>query len=238
MVDRTAARAMGLGFEHAVSNLFFYAIFTLLGKAIRLDRRSTADAEQQFMYALRTFGLQGASQSFAMRAFADGAAAPQSAEACAVCVRAHIPDDPALLLAIFDAFCDILFACGDLNESEHESVWTVGRALELDEDVILRGVSSRRHQRGYTKTDPDTVIIRRRRAALPVAVQEAYKQLGADPLADLAQVRKRYRALMREYHPDVTETQSFTAGYRDFANRRLHEIGEAVTCIKKYFNKN
>ena len=44
MVDKREARSLGLAFEHAGSNLFFYAVFTLLGKAIRFDRKSTADS--------------------------------------------------------------------------------------------------------------------------------------------------------------------------------------------------
>ena len=132
------------------------------------------------MYALRTFGLVGEAQSFAMRAFADGAAAPQSAEVCALCLRAYYPDDPALMAAIFDAFADILFACGDLNQAEQQVLWLVGSGLALSEDTIARAISVRRHDRGYTQTDPETVLIRRRRAQLPPAVQEAYKLLGSD----------------------------------------------------------
>ena len=237
MVDRSEARSLGLSFDHAGSNLFFYAVFTLLGKAMRLDRKSTADSEQQFMYALRTFGLVGEAQSFAMRAFADGAAAPQSAEVCALCLRAYYPDDPALMAAIFDAFADILFACGDLSQEEQRSLWLVARGLDLSEEITARSISERRHQRGYTQTDPETVLIRRRRAKLPPAVQQAYQQLGSDPLADLEQVRRQYRALMRDYHPDRTETQQVTASYRTFASRRLHEISEAVDCIKQYFHR-
>ena len=69
-----------------------------------------------------------------MRAFADGAAAPQSAEVCALCLRAYYPDDPAMA-AIFDAFADILFACGDLNQAGHRSAWLVGSGLALSEDT-------------------------------------------------------------------------------------------------------
>ena len=70
---------------------------------------------------------------------------------------------------------------------------------------------------------------------MPAAVQEAYKQLGADPLSDMAAVRRHCRQLMREYHPDHTDTQVLTKGYRDFANQRLRQISDALACIKTYF---
>ena len=100
-----------------MKRVFFYAVFIFVGKALRFqcrgadgrggrsaDDRTTADIEQQFIYALRTFGLQGEGQSFAMRAFADGAAAAQSAEACALCLRAYYANDASLVAAVFEPF--------------------------------------------------------------------------------------------------------------------------------------
>ena len=155
--------ALGRDFSHAGrQQRFLLCLFTLLGKALRFQCRgadgrggqgawATADIEQQFMYALRTFGLQHEGQSFAMRAFADGAAAPQSAEACAFCLRAYYANDASLVAAVFEAFCDIMLAGGDLSESERLTVWSVGRAFDLPSDAIDQAVTARRRDRGYTQ---------------------------------------------------------------------------------------
>ncbi len=58
---------------------------------------------------------------------------------------------------------------------------------------------------------------------LPMNLPDHYRTLGVSPDATLAEIKKRYRALARECHPDVAQTKE--------AEERFREINEAYRVL-------
>jgi DnaJ like chaperone protein len=65
------------------------------------------------------------------------------------------------------------------------------------------------------------------------SIDEAYKILGASPSDDLSAIKKKYRALVKKYHPDIIQAQGADEHYIQDATRKIQEINEAYEVIKK-----
>ena len=68
------------------------------------------------------------------------------------------------------------------------------------------------------------------------SIDEAYKILDASPSDDLGTIKKKYRALVKKYHPDIIQAQGADEHYVQDATRKIQEINEAYEMIKKQHN--
>jgi DnaJ like chaperone protein len=67
-----------------------------------------------------------------------------------------------------------------------------------------------------------------------MSIDEAYKILGVSKSDDLETIKKRYRKLVREYHPDIIKSQNKDESYIEEATTKTQEINEAYKVIKEY----
>ena len=64
-------------------------------------------------------------------------------------------------------------------------------------------------------------------------VDKYSKILGVDKSADMTEIKKAYRKLAKEYHPDKMAQDGMPEEYTTFANQRISEINEAYEFMKK-----
>jgi DnaJ like chaperone protein len=61
----------------------------------------------------------------------------------------------------------------------------------------------------------------------------AYALLGLTPSASEEEIKKKYRRLAREYHPDTLAAKGLAEDFTKFANEKLQAINQAYATIKK-----
>ena len=66
------------------------------------------------------------------------------------------------------------------------------------------------------------------------SLSEAYKILGASEDEDLKSIKKKYRALVKKYHPDIMQAQGADEHYIDDAMKKTQRINDAYEVIKKH----
>lgn len=66
-----------------------------------------------------------------------------------------------------------------------------------------------------------------------LGIEQAYAILGASVEDDMDTIKKKYRALVKEYHPDILMGQGKEQSIIDAATTKLQEINEAYERIKK-----
>lgn len=66
-----------------------------------------------------------------------------------------------------------------------------------------------------------------------VSLEEAYKTLDASKEDDMATIKKKYRKLVKQHHPDIVAGQGASKDIIDEATTKLQEINEAYELIKK-----
>ncbi len=64
-------------------------------------------------------------------------------------------------------------------------------------------------------------------------LSEAYKTLGADESEEFSSIKKKYRALVRQNHPDILMGQGKSQNLIDEATAKLQKINEAYEIIKE-----
>ena len=70
----------------------------------------------------------------------------------------------------------------------------------------------------------------------PSSLNAAYETLGATKEDDLKAVKKKYRALVRKYHPDIIQAQGADEDYINDAMHKTQKINEAYEVVKKELN--
>jgi len=66
-----------------------------------------------------------------------------------------------------------------------------------------------------------------------LGIEQAYAILGASSSEDMESIKKKYRVLVKEYHPDILMGQGKEQSIIDAATTKLQEINEAYEMIKK-----
>jgi DnaJ like chaperone protein len=66
-----------------------------------------------------------------------------------------------------------------------------------------------------------------------MGLDEAYKILGVNERDDMATIKKAYRKLIREYHPDIIKSQDKGEAYLEEATAKTQEINQAYETIKE-----
>ena len=62
--------------------------------------------------------------------------------------------------------------------------------------------------------------------------RDYYEVLGVGKDADAKEIKKAYRKLVKEYHPDKMAAESMPEDYAKFANQKIIEINEAYEYLK------
>jgi len=64
-------------------------------------------------------------------------------------------------------------------------------------------------------------------------INDAYKLLGVSKEDDMSTIKKAYRKLVREYHPDIIKSQGKSEEYMKEATAKTQEINQAYEMIKE-----
>ncbi|MEJ2373405.1 MAG: DnaJ domain-containing protein, partial [Sulfurimonas sp.] len=65
------------------------------------------------------------------------------------------------------------------------------------------------------------------------STQNAYEVLGVNESDDMKTIKKAYRNLVKQYHPDIIKSQTDSEAYLEEATRKTQEINQAYEMIKK-----
>ncbi len=69
--------------------------------------------------------------------------------------------------------------------------------------------------------------------SVKLSLNQAYETLGASKDEDMSSIKKKYRILVKQHHPDIISGQGASKDIIDEATAKLQEINEAYELIKK-----
>ena len=109
-------------------------------------------------------------------------------------------------------------ANGVVDPAEHEMLVRVARGLGLSENDVARLESLLRASTSGSSSKEQ--------------LDDAYAALGVSPSASDAQVKRAYRRLMSENHPDKLASKGLPENMREVAEEKTREIAAAYERIK------
>jgi len=190
---------------------FFVAAFSMLAKLVKVDGRIIKEeigAVENFMaYDL---SLDPESRRIASNIFNAALESQESFNNFAVQFYTQFQTQYQMLDLMIDILIRVSFADGTISASEEKLILTAVRIFNFS-DEKYRQLKSR-----YVKD-----------------LDKYYAILECNPNDSNAHIKKQFRRLVSDYHPDKIASKGLPEEFTKFANDKFREIKEAYEEIKK-----
>jgi len=140
-------------------------------------------------------------------------------QAIAHSLAKSIKGDKAKKQQFMGFLIQLSFVDGEVSKSEEEVLQTIAEALEFDPNTYHAIFDQ--FEKMMQNIQPKANI------------QDAYKLLGVKESDDMSVIKKAYRKLIREYHPDIIKSQGKSEAYMQEATAKTQEINQAYEMIKE-----
>ncbi len=218
---------------HAIQESFFTTVFTVSGHLAKADGR-VSETEVQLTESLMTkMGLSADHRREAIRLFKVGATTEFNLDSALADYKRICSASGNLNNMLLVNLVNLAMADGELDEQEAQVLRQVADRLGFSRfafEQLLRMLNAQnafnREQSGYQSGGYQQ----------PIRADEltlAYEALGVEKTATDAELKKAYRKLMSEYHPDKLIGQGMPEDMIKAATERSQEIQAAYDLIKK-----
>jgi DnaJ like chaperone protein len=216
-VSRLAPRLLrrGLGLVQAQ---YLEATYAVMGALCKSDGRVTRDEIKAVEALFERMHLSAEQREMAKAAFTRGKSTGFDLDA-EIAKVARICRGQSMLMRMFLQVQLVAIAAdGAVHPSEHDMLVRIARGLGLaDAEVAQLEAMLRASSAG---------------APTPSRLADAYQALGVPPSAGDAEIKRAYRRLMSENHPDKLAGKGLPESMRELAEERTREITAAYGLIK------
>lgn len=198
--------------------------FGVMGALCKADSVVTRDEIKTVEQVFRMFNLHGDQRKQAKSAFNLGKQEDFDLDA-AVDSFARISRGRGPLLQLFlQVQCMAVAADGQIHPAEHNMLVRIARRLGLSEHDVLQLEALLRSAMGGAGAP----------GAPPTAdrLADAYAALGVTPESDPAEIKRAYRKLISQNHPDKLAARGLPESMRAVAEERSRELNSAYDLIK------
>jgi DnaJ like chaperone protein len=227
--------ALGLGLRHfaeaalrrrlaEVHSRFVDTTFAVMGALCKADGVVTPDEIQVAEEGFLRLQLSPDQKQAARVAFKRGKAPDFDLDAT-VAEFAQTAHPGSMLFQLFlQLQLQAVAADGEIHPAEHTMLLRVARGLGFPEHALARFEALLRA--AASGIDSSRVPSRQR-------LEDAYAALGVSPEAGENEIKRAYRKMITEYHPDKLASKGVPASMRQLAEERSREINVAYDLIKK-----
>ena len=226
-----------------VQRQFFDTTFTLLGYVAKADGRVSEAEIAQAENVFRQLRLNPAQRQAAIAKFKEGSIAGFDPRATVAAFAQKVGNRRQLQQTLFLFLATMALAEGDLAAPERQALHTIAALLgvssqEVDRLVSMLLAQSRFHSRAYGgKFDGGFGgSASGSRAYSPPArdrLKDAYQALGVNSDVTDADLKRAYRKLMSENHPDKLMSKGVPDEMIKLATERSQEISTAYQVIRE-----
>ena len=235
---RRPRRALDPALRQKIESTLFSTAFPLMGYLAKADghiSEQEVSATEQLMARMQ---LNPEQRKEAITLFKGGAKTDFNPEPLVnhfMLVCGAYADVKQILLVYL---MTIAMADGNLNHSEKETLQAVAGQLGYSRFVfeqLLRMVNAQQHFRGgsYHSSQSSGQDPQASRAD---AIKEAYDALGVEASCSETELKRAYRKLMSQYHPDKLAGQGVPDEMIKVATERAQEVQAAYDTVKKARN--
>ncbi|EED36812.1 co-chaperone DjlA [Luminiphilus syltensis NOR5-1B] len=227
--DRGLWQALQAASPEALAHLqrqFFETTFTLLGYVAKADGRVSEAEIAQAENLFRQVRLSPSQRQAAIQRFKIGAASGFDPQPTVRAFATKVGQRRQLQQTLFAFLASMALADGELQAAEREALHHIAELLgmpaaEVDRLVEMLSAQSRFHSgpSGHRARSKDSVA-------------DAYRALGVPSEATDSEVKKAYRKLMSENHPDKLIAKGVPDDLIRLATERSQEISTAYEVIR------
>lgn len=202
---------MGGMSQQEAQSLFFVALFSMLAKMAKADGRvSPQEADLINELARTQIRMDSEDRKAAATIFKNALNDGYSIYDYAKQYR-QIAGTPRMCEMVYRLLFAVAFADGELHPEEDAILQSIPPYLGLDHSFYQILMEEFRGK----KAD----------------IGESYKILGCKPEDSDTEIKRAYRKLCMEYHPDKIASKGLPEGFTQFAEQQIRQVNDAYTTI-------
>lgn len=188
----------------------FVCILSILAKIAKADGVVTQAELTVVDRFIKSLNVSPDEQDFAHRVFNEAKNSPYSLEDFATQFYRMTQAQPVVLCSFLDVLFQVAAADGVLQPTEEQALRTVKDIFRLT-DAQFDSIRAR-----YFQND-----------------DKYYQMLNCTPQSTDEEIKKSYKKLAREFHPDTVISKGLPDEFIQFATRRFQEIQQAYEQVRK-----
>lgn len=214
-----------------VQSRFLDATFAVMGALCKADGVVTRAEIETVEAIFAHLHLSPAQKDAAKAAFARGKSPEFDLDAEVTAFARSLGAGGVLLQLFLQLQLMAVAADGQVHPAEREMLVRVARQLGLAEhdiaqlEALLRSASSGQGSASAASGPPPRERL-----------DDAYTALGVTPAASESEIKKAYRKMISENHPDKLASQGLPENLRELAEERARKINAAYDLIKRARN--
>ncbi len=222
--------------EIARQAAFFYTTFSVMGHVAKAKGQVTS---HEIMFAsayMDKLGLSSELREQAQDAFREGKSTGFPLKDRLVKFKRLMGNRHDLLLMFLEIQVQVAFSDGELDDSERSVLHTIAKFLgysagELDKllEMIIAGANFHQQQGNRSYRQQGTGNI----PASGQQLDNAFKVLGVDKNSEIKVIKKAYKKLMSQHHPDKLMAKGLPPEMMESAKQKTQEIQAAYDLIEK-----
>jgi DnaJ like chaperone protein len=206
-----------------ISQLFFEVAFEVMGNVAKVDGRVSEDEIRVARGIMHGMRLSPDQMREAIDRFTHGKSAGYPLERRLGALAGHVGGRNELARAFVQIQLQAAVGAGEIDIAKRQLLWRIANALHVNRAEVAQLEAAVRayQQRGA------------RAAAAATNLDDAYRVLGVAPGASDEDVKKAYRRLMNQHHPDKLVSRGLPESMVGVAEQKTREVRAAYETIKE-----
>ena len=221
-VDEAELAGMSPGAQERVQTAFFTATFSVMGYIAKADGRVTPDEIAAAEGVMNEMRLSDAQRKAAIALFQEGKAESFPLREAVQQLRQECHRRRNLMQMFLEIQLFAAYADGEMHANEQRAIRDIAGWLGFSDVELaqLQASVQAHHQR--------------QRSAQPAkpSLDQSYAVLGIDKRSSDAEVKKAYRRLMSQHHPDKLVAKGLPEEMMKVATEKTHEIRQAYEAVR------
>ena len=232
MIDRFIAGMTGVG---NTQKAFFAALFSSLGHLSKADGQVTAAEIDMVESLMRRMQISGDERQRAIRHFNLGKEADFDLEAALHNFLQLSVMRQDLRQMFMEIMVEAAFSSGGISNEEHAVLLKLARALKIPGHLFTAMLNARGPAGHYDQSGGYRQSSGGRRAAYSSTgtIDQAYAKLGLTNKATDSEIKRAYRKLVSQYHPDKLVSRGLPEEMMEMAKIRVRDINTAYDQVKQ-----
>ena len=210
--------------QERIQAAFFTTTFSVMGYIAKVDGRVTADEIRLAQAVMDRLGLDADMRASAQKLFNEGKSSNFPIDEVMTQFRSEVHRRTTLIQMFLEIQLQAAYADGVMHPAEKEALAGICRHLGIPPAQLDRLEEMLRA--GFGRGGYDA-------AAAKTSLEDAYHLLGVDDSVSDADLKKTYRRLMSQHHPDKLVSRGLPEQMIRDATEKTQQIKAAYELIRK-----